>query len=501
MNSKDEDDAQHLQAQVLRLQQHQLNSAQLHVGKASNTLDALARAQARHESQLDELLRIAEALASSPLSTVEGPASKGIEITSIEQVLVVESEAESTSIALLEQIDYIDILKGSTWDDYVGRARQFADRNAIDLKEDPYRHLMTDSQRIALEKRIKDDFSLKGANCDKYDYMLAGACGLLGGMIDILLVGAPGKGALGKFTDDFADSAIRRFAKATGWNGPREGKDPTKSAIGFLERTFKVNYDHRHGGDVGGAFRMSSSNHHIKNLAHSPDIVGLFFSILDQFTSTAHFVDNGSLISINTKTFELKGSNFASNVFSGFVNWLGHLFSDAGGSSSSQGRGSGIPMPFYSLLQFVNIGSFGQYRQTFATIAVKVFEQGYDLRHGMAMAIPVVVTEVLTRLTWTVKQWTVHGRQLSQCLPVGSVPELRRMLLISHGSLCLVDVADAGVRSCGEIVTFLLHGNMVAWARFGTTALTELKAWYAEGSLDVDAVDAYLEAEYARLLA
>jgi hypothetical protein len=39
----------------------------------------------------------------------------------------------------------------------------------------------------------------------------------------------------------------------------------------------------------------------------------------------------------------------------------------------------------------------------------------------------------------------------------------------------------------------------VAWARFGTLAIKEVKACYMAGSLDVDAVDAYLDAEYARL--
>lgn len=42
---------------------------------------------------------------------------------------------------------------------------------------------------------------------------------------------------------------------------------------------------------------------------------------------------------------------------------------------------------------------------------------------------------------------------------------------------------------------------MIAWVRFGTVALKELQAWYREGGLDIDAVDDYLDAECARLLA
>jgi hypothetical protein len=158
-------------------------------------------------------------------------------------------------------------------------------------------------------------------------------------------------------------------------------------------------------------------------------------------------------------------------------------------------------MPFYSLLQFVNIGEFGQHRQSFATVAVKVFEQGYDLRHGMALSIPVLVTELLTRVMWSVKRAFYHREPLLDCVPLDSNPELRRMLMVAHGSLCLVDGADAALRSYGDIVNFMLRSNLVAWARFGTLALRELRAWYAAGSLDTEAVDDYLDREYRRMMA
>lgn len=174
--------------------------------------------------------------------------------------------------------------------------------------------------------------------------------------------------------------------------------------------------------------------------------------------------------------------------------------SSGGRGKENAGRGSGIPMPFYSLLQFINIGEFGQHRQTFATVAVKVFEGGYDFRHGLAMAIPVLITEIFTRLCWCIKQKFYHDKPWVECIPSANNAELRRMLLVSHGSLCLVDVTDAALRSGGNIVAFLLRSNMIAWSRFGVLALKEIKACYFSGSLDFEAVDEYLDAEYKRLL-
>ena len=483
------------QANALFIQKHQLESAECHLGRLDDAINGMLEEQSSNQQKLDSMIANAEALIHNNHVFFEVGEEDAI---LVETCLLAQSceVVTTTSFKLLDHIDHID---GTKWHDYLDQVATYAERHQIDLAQDPFRNLMTASQRIALEKRIKDEFTIKGANCDKYDYMIAGTCGLIGGLIDVFFVGIPGQGSLTQFTDDMTDKAVQKFAEWNGWEGAREGKDSTASAIGYLERMYKVNYDHRHGGDVDRAFKMSTRNHHIKSLGHSPDLIGLFFSILDQFTNTAHFVDSGKIISIETQTFELKGSNFVAKIFSGFVNWLGHLFSDVAGSSGAQGRGSGIPIPFYSLLQFINVGEFGQYRQTFATVAVQVFEKGYDFRHGMALAIPVLVTELLTRITWVVKQKFYHERPWKECAPTANNPELRRMLLIAHGTLSLVDGADAAIRSGGDMIQFMLRSNLLGWARFGTLALKELKAWYRAGGLDAEAVDAYLDEEYRRL--
>lgn len=484
------------QAHVLLVQEHQLASGQRRADELRNALDAATLQQTADSAQLAVMLSEAEILVAESNILFEVDAQDALLVES--ELLVTASE--SPAVPGFAPLDHIDLIDTASWEAMQDRIQAYSTRHRV-ASADPFNRLMSTGQRVALEMRIREEFALKGANCDKYDYMIAGTCGLIGGLIDILFVGVPGEGALTRFADDATDKAVEKFASWNGWKGPREGSDPTASAIGFLERKYKVNYDHRHGADVGGKFSMRTENHHIKSLAHSPDLVGLFFSLLAQFNSTAHFVDGGKLITIDTETFELQGGNFVAKLFSGFVNWLGHLVSDVAGSSGAAGRGSGIPIPFFSLLQFIDVGEFGQHRQSFAKVAVQVFEQGYDLRHGIALSIPVLVTELLTRVSWTLKQRLVHKRTWSGCFPFPASPELRRMLLVGHGSLCLVDGADAALRSGGEIIQFMLRSNLIAWARFGTLAIKELKAWYAESLLDDEVVDAYLDAEYRRLLA
>lgn len=496
----------HDEAQFLIIQQHQLTAAAAHLGDMTLMLDRLHGAQREHGVHLQQMLLDAETMARGD-ADLEIDIDIDIDIDSIDVEIDVGPDSalpgtsEPSSFMPLPMLDHLQIDAGPAWNLQRQAIDAYVSRNNLSMEGDPFSRLMSDSQRIAVEKRIRDEFSVQGACCDKYDYMTAATCGLIGALMDILFVRLPGHGALSKLSDGATDRLVEKFAGLCGWQGGANAENVTASAIGFLERKFRVNYDQATGAAVGGAFKMRTENHHVKNLAHSPDLIGLFFSILNQFTSTASFIADGRLITIDTDTFELQGGNLIAKIFAGFVNWLGHLFSDMAGSSGAAGRGSGIPIPFYSLLQLINVGEFGQHRQTFATLAVRVFEQGYDLRHGFALAVPVLVTELLTRMMWSIKQAFYHQRPLLQCLPSAANPELRRMLMIGHGTLCLVDAADAGIRSGGDIVQFLLRSNLIAWARFGTLALKELRVLYAQGDMDFDVVDDYLDREYARMLA
>lgn len=334
---------------------------------------------------------------------------------------------------------------------------------------------------IRNEKNLKPVFY--DDKCDKFDYLAAVGCGAIAGLIDIFLVGAPNdsksqkcNSKLQSWTDEQVDKTVMLFAKTCGWK-PRAGQEGNvKSAIGFLEKKFPVNYDQRHREDVGGLFDMSTKNHHMKSLAHAPDIIGLFFSILNQFTSTSSFLHNGQLITIRTGTPELQGSNFVSKLFCGVANWFGHIMSDIAGSSGASGRGSGIVIPFFELFQLCDFGSFqvGDNRNTLATVATKVFQEGYDARFGLTMAIPVVVCDLSIKLVWAIKHYFYHKRPLAECIPTSKHNDLRIMLIIGNGTLCLMDGADAAIRSGGNWVNFFLRLNIIAWFHFVSLVLREV---------------------------
>lgn len=337
---------------------------------------------------------------------------------------------------------------------------------------------------------------------DRYDFLAAAGIGAVSGLVDVFFVGAPGAGSvLGEWSDAMTDKAVMLFARQAGWH-PRAGNENNvASAIGFLEQNYKVNYDAVRDEAVPG---MMPKNHHIESLGHAPDITGLFFSILDQFTNQAHFISNGQIVSIDTSAsgFRLQGSGFLGKLYCGFCNWFFHLISDVAGSSGSRGndgRGTGIPIPFMQWLRMFPVGEFqvGQFRNDFATVVTKVFQAGYDFRFGIAMAIPVLLNEILIRLFWVLRQHFGYGQSWKWCLSEvcgDGNHGLRIMLLVGYGTFCVIDGADAAAKSGGNAVLFFLRLNLWAWLRLIILVLREL--WDLFGS-----VIKHLLVSYLRMIA
>ena len=331
--------------------------------------------------------------------------------------------------------------------------------------------------------------------CDKYDYLIAVFCGGAAGLIDIFFVGDPLSSLLGKSVDKAADGFVQKAAQFFWKHDPRKKGKPKKmpesltQCISYLEQAFPVNYDARFAQDLDVKSDVLSGmrpiNHHLFSLAHSPDIIGIVFSIINQFMGYASFVDKGKIIhAIPTKQSKaipyLQGSDLPSMLFCGFVNWIGHLISDIVGSSSTRqagkiGRGAGIPIPFYELFLSCDFGDIDG--KTLSETMISVYESGYDLRFGVTMAIPVLVEEMMIRILWLVRQKFFRHKTWQESIPSSKHADLRIMLIVGNATLCAIDGIDAAARGFateGNIITFVCHLNLVGWARLVTLVLKEL---------------------------
>lgn len=373
------------------------------------------------------------------------------------------------------------------------------------------------------EERLEYKISaVKGEKCDRYDYLIAAFCGLSAGLIDAFFVGKPGASMLGQAADYSADKLVENISRVC-WNAdsrPNRPHNPPQSldsCIRYMENAFPVSYDARYASDLklpaGVLEHMGPTNHHLLSLGHAPDVIGLSFSIASQFTDAAYFVDSGKIIRVypaaqNSEMPYLQGSNLISMLFCGFVNWFGHLISDIAGSGSSrrpgmQGRGAGIPIPFYELLTLCDFGNLDG--KSFAEIALTVFTHGYDLRHAGAMAVPVILNELMVRFLWSLKRHFYSKKPWSECIPTNQHADLRWMLMISYSAFCMVDGIDAIVRSGGNILAFLLHINLIAWFKLLLMILKEISLrWgftYEDLKLQYQKINRELDAYLAKLKA
>ncbi|MBQ5735631.1 MAG: hypothetical protein IIV51_09720, partial [Lachnospiraceae bacterium] len=325
--------------------------------------------------------------------------------------------------------------------------------------------------------------------CDKVDYTLAACNGAMCGILDIFLVGKPGESPIGDITDTWFENRTRDFAKMCGWNDKEN--NTLSSAIKHLEKKFKIPYDQRGAGDAAGwIFDLNPKNHHFKSLGHNPTLLGLFFSVLDQFCNTSHFVSNGELISLQEADgkFELKGNDVPSKLFCGLANWFGHIMSDVSGSSGAKGRGMGIPSPIWSWMNDIIVIKrklnipVGELDKSMNELALEIYKQGYDARFQAAQAIPVFINELLVRVIYSVRRLVKYftstkseDRSFSSlwksCEPFSNAT-VKRMLTVAHGTFCLIDMGDAvvhGFVSGGgsfNVTEFAMRLNVVGIGRF-----------------------------------
>ncbi len=338
-----------------------------------------------------------------------------------------------------------------------------------------------------IDKEELNDFNII---CDKSDCLLAVFAGVCAGIVDIFFVGTPEFSKLGNVTDKAVDKIVMKFAKMAGWKPRVEKEDGIASAIGFLERKFKVNYDQTKMVQIDRKFQLNTKNHHLKSLAHAPDVIGLFFSIIDQFTGSSSFISNGRIITINNDEmgFELRGSNFISKLYCGFCNWIGHVMSDLAGSSGNRriengGRGMGLPVPFMELFQLCDFGKLqgnNDEAATLARIMEQVFVSGYDARFAITLGVPVILQNLMIKVFWVLKGRFCYKKKWRNLIPDSSHGDLRIMLLLGNATLCLIDGSDAIIRSKGNAFCFIMHINIVAWSKLIIMTISEIKIRYGK---------------------
>lgn len=320
-------------------------------------------------------------------------------------------------------------------------------------------------------------------HADHIDNLVAVGSGLLASLIDLFWVGEFNFERGKVWGNQTANNFVMKAAKALGYEGDR-----LAGAIKFLEGKFPVPSDNIWKGKDAG---ISAKSHHLDDLAHHPTPVGLFFSILTQFTKQGYFQNgegNFLPIDVDENGLELIGADIPWKIFCGTVNWFFHLVSDMSGSNKTAGVGMGIPGPVVSLLK--ELSTIPGLDQTGLPKKIKeIFvKERFDLRAELAVlhevgrqAVPVLINEVLVRAFYFIRRLIAEVKEKRSFRAIEwekTLPwknrTIVRMLTIATGTFTAVDLADAairaGLKSGGNWAAFgaqlLLRVNFVGVGRF-----------------------------------
>ena len=121
---------------------------------------------------------------------------------------------------------------------------------------------------------LDEKIDLLSSQADNLDYLIAIASGLTCALLDILWIGEFDLNQGREIASDKVDSFVKNIAEIV------EGKkfENLNDAVKSLEKRFPIPSD-GNTPDFGGGLQ-----HHLRDFAHHPTLVGLACSILTQFT-------------------------------------------------------------------------------------------------------------------------------------------------------------------------------------------------------------------------
>ena len=323
-------------------------------------------------------------------------------------------------------------------------------------------------------------------HADKWDYTIAAASGLLTGLLDAFWVGDM------KNAQELSSDKIDGFVKKIAKKKTKYSKDRLAGAMQKFEGDDNVRIPTDNIWK-GKNKRISAETHHLDDMAHHPTLVGLFFSILTQFTYKGYFQNkegNWFAFDVDEKGKELIGKNLGSKISAGVINWFFHLISDMAGSSSTRVKnaslGDGIPGPIIAFAKEVacipGINKSGlpmKLKDAFVNFHC-------DFRCELTQSIPVLFNEIIVRTFYMIRRLVIEIKKhkngeelhLKNIIPFSN-RTIARMMTVASGTFVAVDMADAAIRAAGTGpaagATFIMHLNIPGMARCVIAVGNDLK--------------------------
>lgn len=327
---------------------------------------------------------------------------------------------------------------------------------------------------------LDNQIKVLSSRADELDCLVAVASGILCSMLDILWVGEFSIKEGRNFASDKIEKLVKKTAKLCGYKG-----DDLRAAVEVLEEKYPIPSD-GNTPDFGGGLQ-----HHLRDFAHHPTIIGLIFSLLTQFTGMSYGTDKNGVFKVTPVLNRSKafiGNDICDQLYNGTIVWFLHLVSDMAGSNKTAGitGGTGIPGPLLSLAKelsvlpiFRNMKIGDNDLSVFlskvfnGTLFAKHDKNGkiirdtvvkFDLRGELGavvqlskQALPVLANDCIVRSFYFIRRFALALKKMN-CASLGDVclynidwdgvkpfgnPTVKRMLTISSAVFSTIDITEA----------------------------------------------------------
>lgn len=352
---------------------------------------------------------------------------------------------------------------------------------------------------------LDEEIDLLSSQADNLDYLIAIASGITCALLDILWIGEFDLNRGREIASDKVDSFVKKIAEIV------EGKkfETLNDAVKSLEKRFPIPSD-GNTPDFGGGLQ-----HHLRDFAHHPTLVGLACSILTQFTEKSYGTNEAGLFKVvdvpEISKFSI-GKNIPEKILFGTITWFFHLVSDIAGSSGTAGisGGTGIPGPILSLAKEISViplfknlnvndisvnkfisklfnGTLFMQRDDAGNI-IKESIIKFDFRGELGLllelgkqAIPVIANECMVRSFYFIRRLAIAMKENNirtiddmkkidwKLVKPSNNPTINRMLTISSGVFSAVDIGEAILSQ-----KYFLAINLVGVGRFAIAICSDV---------------------------
>lgn len=319
---------------------------------------------------------------------------------------------------------------------------------------------------------------------DKWDYVIATSSGCLTAVADVLFVSDLSLVDASQWGSEQTNNFVKQISKKIGYKGDdqKESIKYLKALSSFLPKEISAKYE--------------VAKKKIEDLSQMPNIGGLTFSILSQFTGMSYFANKDGTLKSNPIVDEVFGGNVAEKVYAGIISWTFNVISNMAlfGPSIITKSAKLLPPSFVSLIKDISTypaiqrivstekeGNVRFSKACYKLLTGNMFhiqsEEGFSIANGeisfdlktaigftnemlkKKQYLPVLVNNLIVRAVYSIRRFVTYIKNsdihsvdeitsidASSFLPWKS-DQLKQMLLISSASFSVIDISISGIKA------------------------------------------------------